>query len=192
MKNFCFAFSIAIFCFINQANSSEGGMPQLDSEFWAAQIFWLLLIFSILYLVIWKVFLPKITYSIENRKSRIVNDLNEAQKLKENAEKKLKEYDKIIENAKNDAKKIAEENTKKLDEDIEKKKKDFNDEIEKEIIKAEKEISELKKTSITNINKIASELSGEIIKQIINTDINRSNVSAVVEDIAKKEMAKHL
>ena len=112
MKNFCFAFSIAIFCFINQANSSEGGMPQLDSEFWAAQIFWLLLIFSILYLVIWKVFLPKITYSIENRKSRIVNDLNEAQKLKENAEKKLKEYDKIIENAKNDAKKIAMQNAK--------------------------------------------------------------------------------
>ena len=66
-------------------------MPQLNPEFWIAQIFWLITIFSSLYLIIWKIFLPKITYSIENRKSKIVNDLNEAQKLKENAEKKLEE-----------------------------------------------------------------------------------------------------
>ena len=50
-----------------------------------------------MYVVVWKLFLPRITYSIENRKSKIVNDLDEAQKLKEKAEKKLDEYNKIIE-----------------------------------------------------------------------------------------------
>ena len=40
-------------------------MPQLDPEFWGAQIFWLILIFAILYLIIWKIFLPRITNSIE-------------------------------------------------------------------------------------------------------------------------------
>ena len=40
---------------------------------------------------------------------------NEAQKFKENAEKKLKEYNKIIDDAKNEAKKIISENKKKLD-----------------------------------------------------------------------------
>ena len=89
----------------NQAFGAEGGMPQLNPEFWASQIFWLILIFSILYIIIWKIFLPKITDSIENRKSRIVNDLNEAQKLKENAEKKLNEYNKIIEDIKKRSKK---------------------------------------------------------------------------------------
>ena len=57
-------------------------------------------------MIIWKIFLPRITYSIENRKSRVVNDLDEAQKLKENAEKKLKEYNEIIEKSKKEAKKI--------------------------------------------------------------------------------------
>ena len=52
-------------------------------------------------LIIWKIFLPKITYSIENRKIRIVNDLDEAQKLKEEAEKKLVEYKKILKTYKN-------------------------------------------------------------------------------------------
>ena len=31
---------------LNQALGSEAGMPQLNPEFWAAQIFWLILIFS--------------------------------------------------------------------------------------------------------------------------------------------------
>ena len=108
MKNFCFALSIALIISVNKAFGSEGGMPQLDPEFWTAQIFWLILIFSSLYLIIWKIFLPRITYSIENRKSKIVNDLDEAQKLKESAEKKFEEYKLIIENSKKEAKKLAE------------------------------------------------------------------------------------
>ena len=97
-------------------------MPQLNTEYWTSQVFWLILIFSSLYLIIWKIFLPKITYSIENRKSKIVNDLNEAQKLKENAEKKLKEYREIIKDSQSEAQKIINDSKKKLDIDIKIKK----------------------------------------------------------------------
>ena len=138
-----------------------------------------------------KIFLPKITYSIENRKSQIVNDLDEAQKLKESAEKKLEEYNKIIESSKQEAKKIIEDGRKKLDIDIENKKQKFNSEIEKEIAAVEKEIKELKEDSLPNINKIASEISVDIIKKIINTEVNKSNVAAVVDDIMKKNMEKY-
>ena len=192
MKNFCFALCIALMVYVNQAFGSEAGMPQLDTKFWLAQIFWLTLIFSSLYLIIWKIFLPKITYSIENRKSRIVNDLDEAQKLKENAEKKLQEYKKIIEESKKEAKKIIEVSKKKLDKDIEGKKQKFNEEIEKELLAAEKEIKDLKKTSISNISNIAKETSSEIIKKIINIEVNKSNVSAVVDDVTKKKIGKYL
>jgi F-type H+-transporting ATPase subunit b len=191
MKNFCFAFCIALTICINQAFGSEAGMPQLDPEFWTAQIFWLILIFSSLYLIIWKIFLPRITYSIESRKSRIVNDLDEAQKLKDKAEKKLEQYNEIIESSKKDAKKIIEDSKKKLSRDIEEKKNKFNEEIEKELIETENEIKELKKTSILNISNIASETTAEIIKHVINTEVNKSNVSAVVNDITKKEMKKY-
>tara|TARA_Y100001960_G_scaffold245940_1_gene260848 strand:+ start:245 stop:823 length:579 start_codon:yes stop_codon:yes gene_type:complete len=192
MKNFCFAFCIALIVCFNQAFGSEAGMPQLDPEFWTAQIFWLILIFSSLYLIIWKIFLPRITYSIENRKSKIVKDLDEAQKLKDNAEKKLKEYNEIIEKSKKEAKKIIEDSKKKLDRDIENKKQKFDDEIEKELATVEKEIKDLKKNSLSNIDNIATEISTEIIKQIINTEANKSNVSAIVNDITKKEMKKHI
>ena len=192
MRNFCFALCIASLVYINRAFGSEAGMPQLNPEFWASQTFWLILIFSTLYLIIWKIFLPRITYSIENRKSRIVNDLGEAQKLKDNAEKKLKEYNEIIEKSKKEAKKIIEDSKKKLDRDIENKKQKFNDEIEKELMTAEKEIKDLKKSSISNINNIAAETSAEIIKQIINIEVNKSSVSAIVDDVVKRKVVKYI
>ena len=192
MNKFCAALSIAYAFNLNWAFGAEGGMPQLNPEFWAAQIFWLILIFSSLYVVIWKLFFPKITNSIENRKLKIVNDLNETQKLKDNAEKKLQEYNKIIENSKKDAKKIIEDGKKKLDREIESKKQKFNEEIEKELTNVEKEIKNLKKSSMLVINKIAIDISSEIIKQAIGTEINKSKLSAVVQDISKKKIENYL
>ena len=192
MKSLYFASCVVLVFNINQAFGAEEGMPQLNPEFWASQIFWLILIFSSLYIVIWKIFLPKIADSIENRKSKINNDLNETQKLKENAEKKLNDYNKIIEEAKKESKRIIEDSKKKLDSDIENKKQKFNEEIEKELLSVEKEIKSLKKSSISNINKIAVEISSEMIKQMLGDEINRSSVSAIVEDISKRDVRKYL
>ena len=57
---------LAIMAIQSNLFATEAGMPQLNPEFWAAQIFWLLLIFSMLYIVIWKIFLPKITDISDN------------------------------------------------------------------------------------------------------------------------------
>ena len=192
MRNLYFASCIVLALNINQAFGAERGMPQLNPEFWTSQIFWLILIFSCLYMIIWKIFLPKITDSIENRKSKVIGDLNETQKLKENASKKLEEYNKIIEDIKKEAKRINEDNKKKLEIDIKSKKQKFNEEIEKKLMSVEKEIKSLKKSSISSINKIAIEVSSEMIKQLVGTSVNMSNVSTIVEDILKKKIEKHL
>ena len=192
MKNLRFALCIVLLLSTSDTFGAEVGMPQLNPEFWVSQIFWLILIFSSLYIIMWKIFLPKISDIIENRKSRIIGDLNETQKLKENAEKKLREYNKIIEDTKKEAKKIIEDNKKKLENDIKSKKQKFNEEIEKELKSVEKEIKSLKRSSISSINKIAAEVSSEVIKQLVGTSVNMSNVSAIVEDISKKEVEKNL
>ena len=80
--------------------AAEAGMPQLDPTYWASQAFWLILIFSGLYLVLANLFIPKIKSSIDNRENKIKDDLDEAQKLKNLAEQKLKEYELSIESAK--------------------------------------------------------------------------------------------
>ena len=154
--------------------------------------FGLILIFSILYLTIWKFILPKITNSIENRRKHVINDLDEAQKLKESSEKKLAEYKKIIEDSENQAKVIILDGKKKLKIDIDKKRKKFDEEIEIELQNAEKQIKMFKQSSIGSVNKIAIEVSSEIITYILGSKSNTSNVSAMVDEISKNKLAKYL
>ena len=188
MRSFYLALCATLGFSIECAFGASVGMPQFNIEFWSAQIFWLILIFFALYIIIWKIFLPKISDSIENRKSRLINDLNETQKLKEKAETKLNEYNKIIQDSKNIAKEVIEENKKKLNKDIENEKQKFHIEIEKELKSVEKEIQNLRKSSIADVNKIAVEITGEVIKQMIGTTVNASKISTVVEEISKRKL----
>jgi len=120
--------------------AAEGGMPQLNPDYWISQIFWVMLIFGTLYVILWRTILPKINENLENRKSQILTDLDEAQELKNQSEKKISEYNMILSKAKQEAKKILDGTRKKVNRDIENKKNQFNLEIDKEIEKAEKEI----------------------------------------------------
>ena len=171
---------------------AEGGMPQLNPDYWISQIFWVILIFGTLYVILWKTILPKINENLENRKSQILTDLSDAQKFEDQSEEKLSEYNKILNQAKQEAKKILNETRTKVNRDIENKKNQFNLEIKKEIEKAEKEIKTQKLSSIENINKIAIETSSEIVRKILGTEVNASSVSAIVEDISKREIKKYI
>ena len=84
------------------------------------------------------------------------------------------------------------DNKKKLDIDIEQKKQKFTEEIEKELTNVEQEIKELKKTSLLSINKIAKEITNDLLKKIMGTNSNMSNVSAIVNDIIKRKIEKHI
>ena len=53
-------------------------------------------------------------------------------------------------------------------------------------------IKDFKKTAVPNISKIAAEISAQIVNQIIGTEVNKSNVSAIVNDVVKKKIEKHI
>ena len=171
---------------------AEEGMPQLNPDYWVSQIFWVTIIFGALYIILWRIILPRINENLENRKSQILTNLNEAQKFKDQSEKKISEYNKIIIDAKLEAKKKLYETRKKISRDIENKKKQFNLEIDKEFENAENEVKKLKLSSIEDINKIAIETSPEIVRKILGIEINASKVSAIVKDISKKEITKYI
>ena len=68
------------FFFLKEVFSAEsGGMPQLNPEFWVSQIFWLTLTFGILYIVLSKLILPKISANLELRKSQIQENIEAAE-----------------------------------------------------------------------------------------------------------------
>ena len=167
-------------------------MPQLDPTYWASQAFWLILIFSVLYLSIAKFYLPKIKRNLDDRDNKIKDDLDEAINLKELSESKIKEYEIILFNSKKEVTKILLETKKKLDSDIKNKKEAIDKEIENEVAKAQKEILDLKKNSINSINSISQEIASNIIEKISGEQLNESSIKATIEDVAKKNVGKYL
>ena len=171
--------------------AESGGMPQLNPEFWISQIFWLTLTFGILYVVLSKLILPKISANLELRKSQIQENIEAAEKQRKNSESKLKEYEDIVLESKLKAKSIFKDAQEKVIKDINSKKETLDGQIDEEIKKAEKEIDLLKKSAPEKINKIAIETSSELVKKLIGADVNNSSISAIVDDLSKKNGNKY-
>ena len=192
LKKIIFYNLIINFVTLSVAQSAEsGGMPQLNPEFWFSQIFWLVLTFSILFVVLSKLILPKISENLESRKSKILENIQLAEKQREESENKIKEFEKIILDSKNEAKKYFNDARQKILGEISKKKEILEKDINEEIKIVEKEINDFKNKAPEKINKIAIQTSADLIKQLINVDVNNSNVSAIVEDLSKKNEDKY-
>ena len=180
------------FFFIKEVFSAEsGGMPQLNPEFWISQIFWLTLTFGVLYIVLSKLILPKISANLELRKSQIQENIEAAEKQRESSESKLKEYEEIILKSKLEAKNIFKNAREKTVKDINGKKEILDKQIDEEISNAEKEIEALKKGAAEKINKIAIETSSDLVKKLIGAEVNNSSISAIVEDLSKRNGNKY-
>ena len=192
IKKIFFQFIFFNFFFIKDVFAAEsGGMPQLNPEFWISQIFWLTLTFGILYVILSKLILPKISGNLELRKSQIQENIEAADKQRKDSESKLKNYDEIIFKSKLEAKNIYKDAREKVLKDINSKKETLDKQIDEEIKKAEKEIALLKKSAPEKINKIAIETSSELVKKLIGAEINNSSISAIVDDLSKKNGNKY-
>ena len=182
---FSFLFSLEAFA------AESGGMPQLNPEFWISQIFWLTLTFGILYIVLSKLILPKISDNLESRKSQILENIEAAEKQRQNSEEKLKEYEEIVSKSKMEAKNIFNQAREKALKDISAKKDVLDKQIDDEIGKAEQEIKELQKGAADKINKIAIETSSELIQKLIGAVVNNSSISAIVDDLSRRSGDKY-
>jgi F-type H+-transporting ATPase subunit b len=171
--------------------SESGGMPQLNPEFWISQIFWLTVTFGSLYFVLSKLILPKISANLELRKSQILENIEAAEKQREESEQKIKEYEKIVQKNKNEAKNYFNQIRDKVIKDINIKKDSLDKELTTEIKKAESEIQSLKNKAPEKINKIAIETSSDLILKLIGIEVNNSSISAIVDDLSKKKMDEY-
>ena len=147
-----------VFFFKEVFATESGGMPQLNTEFWISQIFWLIITFGVLYVVLSKLLLPKISSNLESRKSQIQDNIEAAEKQRESSEAKLKEFDEILLKSKLEAKNIY---------------------------------KEARENAHKKINKIAIETTAELLKKLIGAEVNNSSISAIVEDLSKRNESKY-
>ena len=180
------------FLFFMEVFAAEsGGMPQLNPEFWISQIFWLTITFGFLYVILSKLILPKISANLEIRKSQISDNVEAAENHGKESEIKIAEYEKKVQESRNEAKSYFKQAREELLKNINLKKNSLENELNEEIQKAESEIKELRDRAPEKINKIAVETSADLLQQLIGADVNSSSISAIVDDLSKKKMDKY-
>ena len=190
MKKF-FALLTSLLLVEKNLYAAEAGMPQLDPEYWPSQVFWLIIIFLTIYILISKIFIPKIKGSIDMREDKIRKDLEEAKTFREQAELKLKEYNSLMKTAKIDVKKIISKSRQKLNEDMRIKREDAQKKIDAEILNAEIEIKKFKVDSFNKVNLISQDIVSNLIKDIFGEDLNKSSIEAsVLQTIKEYEKGK--
>ena len=142
-------------------------MPQLEITTFPSQIFWLAVTFSMLYLMLWKVIIPKISFVIKKREEEIKNSIHVAEQIYGDTKIINEEFEKIKKETEEEARTIInnlkEITNKKIIKNTELLKKN----LEKKLKKSEKEIFKKKDKALKNISKISLNISQEIIKKAL-------------------------
>jgi F-type H+-transporting ATPase subunit b len=126
-------------------------MPQFESQFFTSLIFWEVVSFAILFFVLYKFAFPGILSVLEEREKKIKDSLDQAERHRSEAERRLKEYEAklsaaakeaegILAAAKERAQRLLEENEQRLTVEAERIKGDATRDIDQERRKAIQDI----------------------------------------------------
>jgi F-type H+-transporting ATPase subunit b len=126
-------------------------MPQFESHFFSSLIFWEIVSFAILLFVLYKFAFPGILSVLEEREKKIKDSLDQAERHRSEAERKLKEYEAklnmaakeaegVLTAAKERAQRLMEENEQRMTIEAERIKGDATREIDHERRKAIQDI----------------------------------------------------
>lgn len=105
-------------------------MPQFNFTTYSSQIFWLLICFSVLYLVIRNVVIPRLHHTINNRTSVIDRDVDEAQKFYNEIEDLNQQIHSIKSQAQTEAQAMIEQSYKNKSMEREQKMEELKQEVE--------------------------------------------------------------
>ena len=161
-------------------------MPQLNPLDWAPQIIWLVITFSILYLLMKRVALPKIGSVIEARQARIAGDLEAADKLRRETQEAIAAYEQALAEAKARAHAIAQEGRNKLKDEVAAERAALERDLAARSAEAERRIDQAKNSALKEVNAVASETAAEIVRRLIGVAPSQPEVSAAVA-AARKE-----
>lgn len=71
---------------VAESGGEGGGLPQFQFEYWGGQIVWLLLIFGVLYLLLARVFVPRLRGALDKRQATITGALADARRVQTEAD----------------------------------------------------------------------------------------------------------
>jgi F-type H+-transporting ATPase subunit b len=160
-----------------EAHAAEGGLPQMDVGTFPSQIFWLVLTFGFLLIFMSRYALPRIGGGIENRRQRILGDLEQADQLRKEADVALQSYDAALAGARGRALSLADESRKVISSEVEKLKTAADADTQRTLTAAEARIAETRTEAAAHVREAASEAAADIVERLIGERVTAADAS---------------
>lgn len=152
-------------------------MPQLDFTTFLPQLFWLFISLSVLYLMLSKIALPRISDVIEERKDTITDDLDEAKSLSIEAQNVVEDLRVKLDEAKIQSQKNLMDERQRNLEKISLKRKEFEDKVSKDILSSESKINKSKSSALVDISSVAEDIAEEMLNNLFVKKVEKKDLS---------------
>lgn len=158
----------------------------INATFWVAVSFFIFLM-GLIYLKVPQ----KINVSLTEKISEIKKELDEAEKLKEEAKNLLSDYENNIDKSKKESKKIIDDAKKEGEKIILEKTKRFHTIMENRKKNAELKIIQMKENAIKEIKDTSVKIAISAVRNLIQNSIDKNKVDSIYKkslDQAKNEL----
>jgi len=158
----------------------EGGFPPFDPATFPSQILWLAITFGLFYLFLKRVIVPRLHGILETRSGRIAADLDQAAKLKGEADAAVAAYEQALAEARDNAHVIGQQARDEAKAEAEAARKKVEAGLEKKLAQAEERIASIKAGAMKDVGSIAETTAQAILERLVGK-ADKAEVSAAVK-----------
>jgi F-type H+-transporting ATPase subunit b len=162
-------------------------MPQLDPTWFASQIFWLVVCFTLLYVLLARVVLPPLSKTIERRIHTVRDDISAADIAKNKAERARQDYEALLAQSRQMSQNLIAEVMAENKAHAEKTLKAMDAEIARKLTDAASRISNKKHELVAGLTPAATEFAAMIAEKITQKPVSTEQTSRVVMDLLKSK-----
>ncbi len=163
------------------AEAASSGLPQLDFTTFPSQIFWLAVTVFVLFQLMSKVALPRISSVLEERADAIADDLDRAEDFRRQAAEAEASYAQALADARAKAQGIAGETRAEIQKDLDAAMARADAEISARAAESEKRIREIRDSALAAVAEVANDTAGAIVEAVMPDVMDAGAVKAAVQ-----------
>jgi len=163
-------------------------MPQLDVATFPSQLFWLAVTFIILYILMSRVGLPRLTAAIDARRQRREDDLARAARLKTEAEAANAAFQRTMAEARAQAQAAIKETTDRLAAEAAERQHALAAALAEQIDEAERRIVETKTQALSEVRGIALDVGRSVVEKLTGAAPNQQQLTAAVDNVLARNV----
>lgn len=158
----------------------SGGFPPFKAETFPGQIFWLAITFALLFVVLWRVAVPRIGGTLADRKTRIASELERAETDRRAAEATSAAYETSMIEARTKARAMAEQTRERVIADVGREEAVADAQAGEAVAKAEARLNQLRADAKVHIAQAAQDAAAAIVTRLTGDNVSPEDAAAAV------------